>query len=232
MSTSLDVGFAPPAPAPLGHKGPRAAILTALKRAQRLTATELAQRLGASLNAVRHHLKELETESLVAYERERRGVGAPVFAYRLTPAGEGLFPRRYEGTLMQVLDQVVEREGRSAAAALLSSQFDALAERLEPLLAHASPDARLELVTRALADEGFMAEWEDAGAGPALVEHNCAILAVAERFPEVCEAERRFLSATLGAAVERRSHIVSGCGACRYTVRFASRVTRPNKENG
>lgn len=232
MSTSLDIGYAPPAPAPLGHKGPRAAILTALKRAQRLTAMELARRLGASLNAVRHHLKELEAESLVAYERERRGVGAPAYAYRLTPAGEELFPRRYEGALLQVLDQVVEREGRPAAAAMVASQFDALAARLGPQAAHAAPEERLELVTLALADAGFMAEWERTGSGPALVEHNCAILAVAERFPEVCEAERRFLAVTLGAAVERRSHIVGGCGACRYTVRFASRGTRSHKENG
>ena len=232
MSTSLDVGYAPPARVPLGHKGPRAEILTALKRAQRLTAMELAHRLGASLNAVRHHLKELESESLVAYERERRGVGAPAFAYRLTPGGEALFPRRYEGTLLQVLDQVVEREGRDAAAAMVASQFDAIAERLRPALALASPAERLELVARALADEGFMAEWSGTASESALVEHNCAILAVAERFPEVCEAERRFLADTLGAAVERRSHILGGCGACGYTVRFASGETRANKENG
>ena len=49
---------------PLGHRGPRSEMLLALKRAGQLTAKELASHLGLSLNAVRHHLKELEVEHL------------------------------------------------------------------------------------------------------------------------------------------------------------------------
>ncbi|HEV8453774.1 MAG TPA: winged helix-turn-helix transcriptional regulator, partial [Gemmatimonadales bacterium] len=79
-------------------------MLVELKKSERLTAKELAQRLHVSLNGVRHHLKELESEGLIEYERQYRGVGAPAFAYRLTPAGEALFPRRYEATLNEVLD--------------------------------------------------------------------------------------------------------------------------------
>src|SRR5919201_3043121 len=205
---------------PSGHKGPRAAILVELKRGSRLTATELAARLDSSLNAIRHHLKELEAEGLVGYTRERRGVGAPVFLYHLTPAGEALFPRRYEETLLQVLDRVVEREGRAAAVEMLETQFQELGRRLEPALTGAPAAQRLELVTQALVDEGYMAEWHGTEDGVALVEHNCAIRAVAERFPEVCAAEARFLETSLGAEVSRESHILDGCGACEYSVRI------------
>ena len=216
--------------APGALKGPRAAILFELKRAQRLTANDLAAKLNASLNSVRHHLKELEAEQLIEYDRERRGVGAPVFAYRLTAQGEALFPRRYEGTLLQLLDQVARRDGRAAAASMLEAQFETIADRLAPSLAGATNEERIEHVTRALADEGFMAEWTRAPAGGEIVAHNCAILSVAERFPEVCDAERRFLSRTLGATVERRSHILGGCGACQYTVCFERGDTVTNKE--
>src|SRR5215217_6751087 len=111
---------------PLGQKGQRGAVLLQLKREQRLTAKELAARLGVSLNAARHHLKELEAEGLVAYEREHRGVGAPAFAYRLSSTGEALFPRRYEETLTAILDRMVERDGRPAAVGLLESYFSGL----------------------------------------------------------------------------------------------------------
>src|ERR671925_808044 len=111
---------------PTGHKGQRGAVLTQLKRAQPLTARELAERLGVSLNAVRHHLKELEGEGLIAYRREHRGVGAPAFAYRLTPAGEELFPRRYGEALSAMLAAVIERDGRDAAVAMLESYFGLL----------------------------------------------------------------------------------------------------------
>jgi predicted ArsR family transcriptional regulator len=218
--------------APRGQKGPRAAILVELKRSPGLTAVELAERLGASLNAIRHHIKELEAESLVEHDRCRKGVGAPVFVYRLASEGEALFPRRYEETLMQLLRGLVEREGREAATAILSSQFDSLESSLAPQLEGMSPEERLEIVSRALAHEGFMPEWRFTPDGGALMEHNCAILAVAEQFPEVCEAEERFLARTIGAEIERRSHILGGCGACGYNVRFRPTAIMADKENG
>src|SRR5258705_8215786 len=129
--------------APLGQKGQRGAVLVHLKRAQRLTAKELATRLGVSLNAARHHLKELEAEGLVVYEREHRGVGAPAFAYRLSPSGEALFPRRYQETLTALLDQMVERDGGAAAVTLLESYFACLIRRLQSELVGSPPAERL-----------------------------------------------------------------------------------------
>jgi len=202
---------------PLGHKGQRAAVLVQLKRSQPLTAKELAARLGVSLNAARHHLKELEVEGLVRYDRSRRGVGAPAFSYRLSPAGEALFPRRYQETLTSLLDQIVEREGREAAVALLDSHLARLAAQLKTELAGLSDAERLAAVARVRSEQGYMAE---ALAPGVLTEHNCAIQAVAEQFPEICAAEAKFLEDVLGAEVDRRGHILSGCAACEYHVRF------------
>jgi DeoR family transcriptional regulator, suf operon transcriptional repressor len=208
--------------APLGQKGQRGAVLVQLKRAQRLTAKELAARLGTSLNAARHHLKELHAAGLVEYQREHRGVGAPAFAYRLTASGEALFPRRYDATLTAVLDQLVEREGRGAAVALLESYFAGLARRLQGQLADSTQAGRLEAISRVLSEEGYMAEVTATGGAAILTEHNCAIPAVAERFPEICAAEARFLAEVLGAEVDRREHLLSGCSTCEYHVRFKS----------
>lgn len=191
-----------------------------LKRWQRLTAKELAGRLGVSLNAARHHLKELEAEGLIRYEREHRGVGAPVFLYSLSPAGEALFPRRYEETLTALLDRIVEREGREGAIGLLEAHIAGQARRFRAELEDSAPQERLQAMARIRSEQGYMAEAVAAGAGGVLTEHNCAIQAVAQRFPEICAAEARFLAEALGAEVERREHILSGCPACQYHVRF------------
>jgi DeoR family transcriptional regulator, suf operon transcriptional repressor len=205
---------------PLGQKGSRSLVLTQLKREQRLTAKQLAAILGTSLNAARHHLKELEAEGLIEYEREHRGVGAPAFAYRLTAAGEALFPRRYAEALTAVLDHLVAREGRETAVAMLEGYFDDLSRRLQTELRGSSPDERLQAVARTLSEEGYMAEVSEGAGHGTLTEHNCAIPAVAQRFPEICAAEARFLAEVLDADVDRREHILSGCGACEYHVRF------------
>ncbi len=214
---------------PLGLRGPRGLVLIELKRAQWLTSKELATRLGISLSAVRHHLKELEAEALVQYERQHQGVGAPAFAYRLSPAGEALFPRRYEATLTELLDYVVEREGRATAVAVLEARYEALTTRLKQELAGATPAQRMAAVTQLLSDEGYMAEGTTSAQAGILIEHNCAIRAVAQRFPEICAAEARFLAAALGAEVERQGHILSGCNACEYRVRFSSNALGGNE---
>lgn len=202
------------------HKGLRSDILLELKHAQPLTAKELAKKLGVSANAVRHHLKELEAERLVVYGREQRGIGAPTFAYRLSPEGEALFPKRYEQTLTELLERVSEKSGRQAVAELFDEHFAELSRRLSGELDGAGPADRLAVVTRAMSDAGYMAEWDEHAGSFRLAEHNCAIRAVAERFPEVCAAEARFLAAALGADVERLAHIASGCNACEYAITF------------
>jgi DeoR family transcriptional regulator, suf operon transcriptional repressor len=207
---------------PLGQKGPRGLVLQHLKRAQPLTARELATGLGVSLNAVRHHLKELEADGLIQYERMHRGVGAPAFAYRLSASGEALFPRRYQETLTALLEQMVQRDGREAAVALLETHFEGLARRLRTELADSTPAERLQALGRVLSEEGYMAEVTTRGGQATLTEHNCAIPAVAERFPEICAAEARFLADVLRADVDRQGHMLNGCSACEYQVRFKS----------
>lgn len=209
---------------PSGHKGQRGALLTQLKRAQPLTARELADKLGISLNAVRHHLKELEADGLIRYRREHRGVGAPVFTYRLSSAGEELFPRRYGEALAAMLGAAVERDGREAAVGMLESYFGVLARRMRAELQGVPEAERLTALARLLSDEGYMAEARADGPGGEVVvltEHNCPIPAVAERFPEICAAEARYLADVLGAEVDRTGHILSGCPACEYKVRFS-----------
>lgn len=212
----------PDGSSPVRHRGPRGSVLIELKKAQRLTAKELAGRLRVSLNGIRHHLKELESEGLIEYERQHHGVGAPAFAYRLTAAGEALFPRRYEATLNEVLDQVVERVGRDGAVAVLEARYATLTRRLQEQLAGSDPAERMASVARLLSEEGYMAEAAATSTHGTLIEHNCAVQAVAQRFPEICAAEAKFLAAVLDAEVRREGHILNGCSACEYRVHFNS----------
>jgi DeoR family suf operon transcriptional repressor len=193
-------------------------LLLELKRHQPLTARELADRHGVSTTAVRRHLKELELEQLVVYRREQRGQGAPTFAYRLTPEGEALFPKRYEEALTAALEFVERHGGREAVSRFFAEAFGGEAEKLSARLSQASLEERLAAVADLLSRQGFMAEWTTDGAGVRIAEHNCAMHAVATRFPEVCEEELEFLKRVLGREVERKSHIVAGCNACEYSV--------------
>src|SRR2546422_4498823 len=140
------------------HKGLRGAILLELKCSQPLTANELAAKLDVSPNAIRHHLKELEIESLIAYDRERRGVGAPPHAYRLSPDGEAIFPKRYEETLTELLERVARKDGRGAVGELFADHYAALARKLVAQLGEAPPAERIAAVARLMSDAGHTDE--------------------------------------------------------------------------
>jgi predicted ArsR family transcriptional regulator len=216
----------PDAVAPVGHKGPRGLILLHLKAEAGATAAQLAETLGCSLNAVRHHLKELEAEGVVCYDRTPRGVGAPAHTYRLTDHGHRLFPDRYARTVVELLEHVVSVEGRAAAVSLLEQQYEALAERLASATRGLEGKERGEAVARLLTDEGYLATWDAEQGVGVLTEHHCPHRLVAERFPEVCAAEERVLSRVFGTPIARRSRIAGGCGTCTYEVRVASRESR------
>ncbi len=187
----------------------------ALKKSQTLTTRELADRIGLTPNALRRHLKELELEGVVHYRREIRGVGGPVFAYALTEAGESLFPRAYDTALAEVLEVVRAQRGEEGVVELFRRRWEQIAEETRSALVELPIPARAERLAELLTSLGYMAELHE-GASTTLTEHNCAIRVVAERFPEVCDAEERFITEVLGTTVIRQAHIAKGGSCCEY----------------
>ena len=206
------------APGLAGHKGLRGEVLLEIKKEQPVTAKELAKVFGVSANAIRRHLKELEAEGLVVYGRERRGAGAPTFTYRLSVNGEALFPKRYGEALTEILSVVAQNSGRHAVRQMFAERFRAHAERLRLELSDATLEEKVDAVVRLLSEQGFMAAWTVEAGTLRLAEHNCAMQAAAEQFPEICAAEADFLSEVLDSKVKRDTYIQEGCNSCQYSI--------------
>lgn len=201
-----------------GHRGLRGDILVELKKSQPITAKELAVKFNVSANAIRRHLKELEAESLVVYSRENRGSGAPTYAFALSSDGEALFPTQYGEVLNDVLSQLASSGGREVVKEMFAARFREYADRIRAELPNASLEERLKAVAGLLSNQGFMAVWSSDEGALTLAEHNCAVRAVAEAYPEICAAEEEFLSEVLQTEVTRDSHIPDGCNSCQYSI--------------
>lgn len=206
-----------------GYRGLKGDLLIALKKAQPLTARELAERFGLTANALRRHLKALEEAEVVRYRREVRGVGGPVFAYSLTESGESLFPNAYADALVGALEALGGERGAATVVEVFRRQWASLVQDAAPTLGELPLAERAQLLAELRASQGYMAgpAEPDGGEEGAVVirEHNCAIRAAAERFPEICAAEQRFFAEVLDAHVERRLHILGGCNVCEYVVK-------------
>jgi DeoR family suf operon transcriptional repressor len=213
-----------------GFRGVRAELLVALKKAQPLTAHELGEQFGLTANALRRHLKALEEDGLVRYERHVRGVGAPVFAYSLTAGGEALFPRSYVQVLATALEALRTQTGDQAVEAVLEAEWRRLADEAGPVLDALPLEERVPLVAELLTAKGYMAEVVAASGEPGeggegaesrqltLRIHNCAVREIAERFPQACTVEAKFVERLLGVPLVRGAHRLGGCGHCEYGV--------------
>jgi DeoR family transcriptional regulator, suf operon transcriptional repressor len=199
----------------------RRALLVALRKRGEARAEELADGLEITVGAVRQHLHGLAAADLVAHREERPGPGRPRHVYRLAPAAEALFPRAYGELTVELLDYIGDEDPDLVARAF-ERRRRARVERVRERLAGLDFEARVTEVARVLDEDGYLADAEPlaGGDGWRIVEHNCAILAVAQRYGHACGAEIAFLREVLpDADVTRVSHILTGAHACAYEVR-------------
>ncbi|HEX5826871.1 MAG TPA: hypothetical protein VFY23_05070 [Candidatus Limnocylindrales bacterium] len=220
---------APPDPASLPPGGApasalRRAILLHLRRQGPSAPDAIAGALGASRSGVAQQLRALDTAGLVTRTAVRHGVGRPRHLYDVTPEAQDLFPSNYDGLATGLLAAILEVGGD----ALLEDVFAARRRQAEARLraqieAELPSGAPLEDRVRALAglqdDLGYLAEAiVDADGGIRLLEHNCAVLDVAQASPAACQAELELFRGLLGADVTREKHIPNGDRCCEYRV--------------
>jgi predicted ArsR family transcriptional regulator len=201
----------------------RRSVIDALKQRGESGADELAADLGMTLPGVRQHLGALADEGLVTSREEPRGSGGrgrPRRLYSLTPRSEPLFPKAYDELANELLRHAADEDGTLVERIFVrrrDCRIDNARARLAP---KRTLRAKVAELAKILDEDGYLAEWEQIGRGKyRIVEHNCAILAVADRHPTACRSEIEFLQTVLPeATVERVSHIVSGAHQCAYVV--------------
>jgi DeoR family transcriptional regulator, suf operon transcriptional repressor len=203
-------------------------ILQFLLKEGQATALELAQALDISPQAIRRHLKDLDSESLIQYKTVQVAMGRPHHIYELTVKGRDRFPNRYGEFAVSLLDTLAETVGRDQVSSILQKQWERKAREYYSLLGTGSVQDRLSRLVELRRAEGYMAEWypvegSDGSHGNVLrwmfTEHNCAISNVAETFPSVCGHELDMFAVVLPDCVVERTHwIINGEHRCGYLI--------------
>ncbi len=197
----------------------RRAIIAYLKRCGGAATDELAAAAGITVSGARQHLVALEHDGLVLHDAERDGRGRPRFVYHLTPAADALFPRTYADLANELLTYVGDDD-----PAALARIFDRRGERrladAQRRLAGLSFVAQVAELACILDEDGYLTTWEALPDGAyCIVEHNCAIFAVARTTPHACRTELAFLRAALpDAQVTRIAHMIAGGHLCAYHI--------------
>ena len=198
-------------------------ILQYLLKHPQATAQSLAEALGISPQAIRRHLKDLETEGSIEYRKVQIGMGRPQYLYHLSKQGRDRFPNRYNEFAVSFLDTLVETVGEQQVGEVLRKQWERKAEEYRQQVGTGSLQERVLKLVELRRKEGYMAELHCVADSNLekyiLAEHNCAISEVAESFPTVCGHELEMFAAILpDCTVERTQWINDGEHNCGYLI--------------
>ncbi len=194
------------------------------------TAAELATRLGLTAAGVRRHLDGLAEQGLLTSREQRvygaRGRGRPARVFVLTDAGRDSFGAGYDDLAVQALEFLAATAGPDAVGRFAEARTGLLEDHVRQALAVADADETpAQTLARALSAEGYAASVRPAALGEQLCQHHCPVAHVAERFPQLCEAETEAFSRQLGVHVQRLATIAHGDGVC--TTHIPRNVSRP-----
>ncbi len=202
----------------------RRAVLYAVRRRGEATAEQVAEQLDITVSGARQHLTALARDGLVetselpspAGRRGRR-----TLVYSATADADAYFPKAYGELTNELLGYVADTD-RELLDRLFAKRREARIEGARTRLASKRTlRSKVAELTRILDEDGYLASWEQFEPGGfRIVEHNCAIWAVAERYGQACTSELEFIRTVLdGADVERVQHMVAGARRCAYEVR-------------
>jgi DeoR family transcriptional regulator, suf operon transcriptional repressor len=202
----------------------RRAVIYALRRRGQATADDIARQLDMTVSGARQHLTALVDDGLAEATELPRPTGQrgrAQLAYVVTDRADALFPKAYGELTNELLGYASEADSGLVDSLFARRRDERIRNATERLARKRSLKAKVAELTRILDDDGYLATFEEVSSGVyRVIEHNCAIWAVAQRYGQACTSEIEFIRAVLPAAtVERVQHMVAGAPHCAYEVR-------------
>jgi DeoR family transcriptional regulator, suf operon transcriptional repressor len=207
----------------------RRAVIYALRRRGQATADDIARQLDMTVSGARQHLTALVDDGFAEateLPRPKGQRGRAQLSYTVTDRADALFPKAYGELTNELLGYASESDSGLVDTLFARRRDERIRNATERLARRRSLKAKAAELTRILDDDGYLATFEEVSAGVfRIVEHNCAIWAVAQRYGQACTSELDFIRAALaGADVERVQHMVAGAPHCAYEVRARART--------
>ena len=144
-------------------------ILEHLLKHVQATALELSTALNISPQAVRRHLKDLDSEKLILYSSSvQAGMGRPQHVYRLSSEGKNYLnwvasPQNagdgYGQFAVSLLDTLAQTVGKDQVSTILKKQWERKAEGYRKYLGNGPLPDRVATLVELRKAEGYMAEY-------------------------------------------------------------------------
>ena len=143
--------------------------------------------------------------------------GRRTLAYSATADADQYFPKAYGELTNELLGYVADRDPELLEDLFAKRRQHRIDNAQTRLAGKRTLGAKVAELTRILDEDGYLATYEKVTPGVyRVIEHNCAIWAVAQRYGQACTSEIDFIRAALPEAeIERIQHMVAGARPLR-----------------
>jgi len=195
-------------------------LLLLLKREGPTSLEDLASALRISKMAALKHMNAFETKGLVGRSFRPGGRGRPRVIFSLTSKASPLFPEAYVQMTEAALGFVEKKLGREAVEDLLKQRTQELYVKHRGKMEGKDLRGRVEELVRIRDAGGYMADVGTTRKDTIeMLEHNCPIYAVAQKYGEACAVEQDLFRKLLKADVDASHRVVAGDPVCRFLIR-------------
>lgn len=198
----------------------RQEILEHLRRHGEATVKELASVLQLTSTGVRQHLTVLERDGLVGVRETRGRVGRPALVYSLTPAGQALFPTRYDDLSNLLIEEIRSIAGSKGLQTVLMRAAARSAEAYDHRFRDGGLRERVQEACNIINERGCLAECcEDEAGGFLINQYTCPFPNVARSHSGVCALEVEFVRRLTGGDARLVRSMLRGDKCCSYRIR-------------
>ena len=194
-------------------------LLKLMNRRGEITLDDAMEVIDRARPTLRDHLNQMGRDGLVTRRSRKQGRGRPSMCYRMTPRGEGLFPRREGEIFAKFLGYLKDQGQTHLIEDFFESFWDRRLEEVERRLSTSLDAADLREIVGALEEVlregGFMPEVHHEDDRVTIEECNCPFSAIVDATELPCASEACFYE-TLFEQVERRRYMPDGDEACAY----------------
>jgi predicted ArsR family transcriptional regulator len=194
-------------------------ILDYVRRHTEATVKELGEHLRLTATGIRQHLTLLERDGLVEAREERGHVGRPALVYRLTAAGDSLYPKKYDELANALIEEARALLGPDALQQLMKKVAARFSAAYMPRLEGRPVGERLELVAQIIQERGNVTEASWSGDDFLIEKHTCPFWNVATKNSAVCALDVEFVRQIAGCDARLSTSLLRGDDCCTFRIR-------------
>ena len=194
-------------------------IILELKTSNGLSLNDLSQRIGISKMGVLNQIQKLENRGMIERKIIKNKIGRPYFIFNLKEGSKSMLNNSSDAMLEDLLTYISEKGEGDLIESFLKDRYQAIRIEYSKKLYGLDQGKKIEALVKLREEENYFPEHNKLNnQADELLEYNCPIFRISNRFGIACSLETSLFSSVLDMDVKSTHRQVDGSGLCRFLI--------------